>query len=172
MKKLIMLASIGALAACSGPSEDAEDATVEGADEIEMQAGKWTNTVTIEKFEIPGAPPEAAGLFQALVGQTQTDEVCRSQEDIDKSLEEMASGQMDNEDCKAEKMSVAGGKIEGRIVCENKGGGSAVMTMEGSHSATSMEMTMTADISDPSMPGGKGQMVMKVAGERVGDCDS
>lgn len=173
MRKLIALVSFGVLAACSGPAEDdAQNGAVAGSDEVEMQPGKWANTVTIDKFDIPGAPPEAAGLFQSMVGRSVTSEQCRTQEDIDKSLEDVATGQMDNEDCTAEEMNVADGKISGRISCTTESGGSAVMVMEGTHSATSMEMTMTADISDPSMPGGAAQMVMKVAGERVGDCDS
>lgn len=173
MKKLIAIASIGVLAACSGPAEDdAANGAVAGSDEVEMQPGKWSNTVTIDKFDMPGAPPEAAGIFQAMVGRSVTTEQCRTQEDIDKSLEEVAKGPMDNEDCTAEEMTVADGNISGRISCTTESGGSAVMVMEGTHSATSMNMTMTADISDPQMPGGKAQMVMKVAGERVGDCDS
>ncbi|GAA4643501.1 hypothetical protein GCM10023115_14610 [Pontixanthobacter gangjinensis] len=145
-----------------------------GNDEVAMEAGKWSNTMVIEKFDMPGAPPEAAGMFAAMVGQEQTTETCMTKEDTAdaaKKIEEMATGSIGEDGCTSEKFSMEGGKIDGKVTCTNEGGGSGVMTIDGTHSSTEMAMTMTADIKDPSMPGGTASMIMKMSGKRLGNCD-
>ncbi|MCP5383690.1 MAG: DUF3617 domain-containing protein [Sphingomonadaceae bacterium] len=167
MKKSVIALSSLALVACSGGGPGGSD------EDVQMQGGKWSNTMVIEKFEIPGAPPEAAGIFQAMVGKEQTSEECRTDEEMQKSLDDLAKGPMDSdEDCKTESMDVGGGKISGKVTCSSPTGGKATMVLDGSHTSTSLDMTMTVDMEDPTMPGGKGNMVMKVSGKRVGDCDS
>jgi hypothetical protein len=167
MKTTVILLSAASLslAACGsgGPL---------GGGDVKMQGGKWSNTVTIEKFDIPGAPPEAKGLFDAMIGQPQTTETCRTDEEMQKGLDDLAKGPMNgDEDCTTESMEVGGGEISGKVMCNSKTGGKATMVLDGSHTETSLDMTMTVDMEDPTMPGGKGQMVMKVSGKRLGDCD-
>nr|WP_161593771.1 DUF3617 domain-containing protein [Parerythrobacter lutipelagi] len=165
--------SIVAVAALALPLAACGEGGPLGGGDVKMQGGKWSNTMVIEKFEIPGAPPEAAGLFQAMVGQEQTTEECRTDEEMQKGLDELAQGPMDNnEDCTTESMDVGGGNISGKVVCKSPTGGSATMVIDGSHTDSSMDMTMTVDMEDPTMPGGKGTMVMKVTGQRLGDCDA
>lgn len=178
MKKILIVASTLALAACGGAATDeaAEGEAGGGAaaaPDVTMQAGKWSNTMVIESFEMPGAPPEAAGLFESMVGQERTSEQCLTQEEIDENLQEMARGPMDNnEECTTEEFSIAGGTIKGRMTCSSPTGGKATINIDGSHSDSSMNMTMAMNAEDPQMPGGKMSMVMKMSGERVGDCDS
>ncbi|MFZ1743485.1 MAG: DUF3617 domain-containing protein [Pontixanthobacter sp.] len=150
------------------------DSVMGGSNEVKMEPGKWSNTMVVEKFEMPGAPPEAAGIFAAMVGKEQTTESCMTKEEAaeaSKKIEEMAKGSIGEDSCKSDSFSMNGGKINGKVTCTNKGGGSGVMTIVGTHSSTAMDMTMTADIKDPKMPGGAAQMVMKMSGKRVGDCD-
>lgn len=170
MRILVLPALALVLASCGSA-----DSITGGGDEVTMQPGKWSNTSVMEKFDIPGAPPEAAGMFAAMVGQEQTTETCMTEEDTAdaaKKLEEMAKGSIGDEGCTSEEFSMDGGKISGKVTCTNEGGGSGVMSIEGTHSPTEMAMTLTADIKDPSMPGGEAQMVMKMSGKRLGDCDA
>lgn len=161
MRLLILLAASTTLAACSAGDRDDGD--------IKMKAGKWSQSMTVESFDLPEAPPEVAEMMQAMVGQTQTTEVCMTEDQVAKGWEEQAKSQMSSEECETESFSAQGGKLTGKVTCAAPDGGSAVMTIDGSYSDTSMDMLMSSDITDRNMGGGK--MVMRLAGERVGDCD-
>ena len=170
MKRVLLGAAVLALASCGEGATDVGEERSDG--QIQMQAGKWKNTMVIEKFDMPGAPPEAAQFLQAMVGQETSNEQCMTEDEVAKGLEEQAKGSMDNEECTTEEFSAQGGKIKGRILCNAENGGTAKMTIDGDHTGTSMNMQMTAEIEDSSMPGGQATMVMRVTGERIGDCDA
>lgn len=152
-----------AVAAC-GSSGDRADG------EVQMKAGNWSQTMVVEKFEIPGAPPEVAGMLQQMVGKEQKSETCMTEDQVAKGWEEQAKNAMQGQACQTENFDAAGGKLSGKVVCKETNGAGATMLMDGEYDAESMAMTMTAEISDPSMPGGKGSMVMKLSGQRTGDC--
>jgi hypothetical protein len=64
MNKIILLAlPVLALGACNsadtGPKTP-EQAAAEMTKAVKMKPGKWQTTLTITKFDMPGAPPEAA----------------------------------------------------------------------------------------------------------------
>ena len=44
----------------------------------ELTPGNWKNTMAMTKFDIPGAPPEVAARAKAILGQSQTSELCMS----------------------------------------------------------------------------------------------
>ncbi|MGB7408009.1 MAG: DUF3617 domain-containing protein [Pontixanthobacter sp.] len=155
-----------ALSACSAAEGDGPNG------EIKMNAGKWSQTMTIEKFELPGAPPEAEEMLQQMIGQTQTNESCLTEDEVAKGFEEQAKQSMAGQACDTESFSAKGGELTGKITCQEPNGAGAVMTVEGDYTADSMDMTLTADISDPSMPDGNGTMVMVMTGKRLGECDA
>ncbi|MGB3753015.1 MAG: DUF3617 domain-containing protein [Parerythrobacter sp.] len=171
MKLLLPLAIAApfALAACGSAGEGGTTVDAAG-NEIEMQPGKWANTMTVEKFDIPGAPPEAAAMFQAAIGEGTTTESCMTQDQLDEGMERRATESMDGQACDTVDFAANDGKINGRIECKADNGGAAVMTVAGTQSAEAMEMTITSDVTDEGIPGGKAQMVMKISGKRLGDC--
>lgn len=164
-----------ALAGCSAADDDPAGGTSDGGSAdgtLTMEPGKWANTTVIESFEVPGAPPELEQILKQMVGQKQSSESCMTQDDIAEGFERQAKEAVDGDACTAEGFSAKDGKLTGSVTCEETNGAGATMNIDGSYTSTSMNMTMTANIADPSMPGGTGKMVMKMTGERVGDCDT
>ncbi len=166
----IIIVSAMALGAAACSSDSAGPAATGG--DLEMLAGNWSQTTVIESFEMPGVPPEVAEMLQQVVGQTQTSQTCMTRDQIKQGFEEQAQKSMAGQDCTTEDFSSDDGKLSGKIVCRKDGGEGAAVTIDGRYTPETMAMTMTAEITDPSMPGGSGVMVMKMTGERVGDCDA
>lgn len=164
------------LSACGGGADDAEgspDGAMAGDDiELLMEPGKWSNTMVVESFEIPGMSEQDASIFKSMVGQTNTSESCMTQEQLDEGLEASALESMGGQSCDTSSFNTARGKIDGRIECTSENGGNAVMTIAGTQSSDAMEMTMSTDVTDPSFPGGSAKMVMKLSGKRIGECDA
>ena len=46
----------------------------------QRQAGSWKSSVTLEKFEVPGAPPEMKAMMQKMMTAAGTQELCLSKE--------------------------------------------------------------------------------------------
>lgn len=162
-----------ALAACGAATEDEADSVAEAAagDGPAMDAGKWTSTMTIEKFDIPGAPPELGQMMQGMIGQANTTESCVTEEMAKEGWANRMDEFSGNDECTADSFSADDGKLTGAISCTEGNGTKANMSIDGAYTSSSVEMVMTADLESADIPGGKGTMVMKVASERVGDCD-
>src|SRR5689334_3204626 len=76
---LLLVIAAMALGACNkSPTVNAKNATPEevakkvaesGAAEAMFQPGLWQSKVTIDKFEVPGMPPEMAGQMKSMMAQ-------------------------------------------------------------------------------------------------------
>lgn len=161
MKKPLIVVSTLALAACGG---------LGGSEDTTMKGGKWSNTMVIEKLEVPGASEQEAAMMQMMVGKENTSESCRSDEEMQKGFDDFAKGASENsQGCTTESMDVGNGKISGKIVCDAPDGTKAITAIDGEHTSDSFNMKVTTDVTDKS---GEGQVVMKISGKRVGDCDA
>lgn len=174
MKKLILIALPAlALAACDsadkGPKTP-EQAAVEMKNAVKMKPGKWQTTMQITKFEMPGAPPEAAAAMKGMTGQAQTSESCLTKEEADKDPSEFIKKGQEGADCTFEHFDVSGGKLDGKMVCKKAGQGQMEASMKGTMGAEAMTMAMDTLVSDPKMPGGKVQMSMTMDSKRIGEC--
>ena len=154
------------LAACGSSGGDRADG------EIQMKAGKWAQTMVVEEFDLPGAPPQVAEMLKGMIGQEQKSESCMTEDQVAKGWEEQAKNSMEGQDCVTETFDATGGSLNGKVVCKSPGGAGATMAITGDYGANSMNMKMAADIEDPKMPGGKGKMVMSIKSQRVGECDA
>ncbi len=166
MMRVVLVSGLALAVAACGSAGDRADG------EIQMKAGKWSQTMVIESFEVPGAPAEVTDMLKQMVGQEQSSESCMTQDQVDKGWGEQAKQAMAGQDCSTESFDAVGGKLSGEVVCKSAAGSAATMSIEGEYDAESMSMTMSADINDPSLSGETGKMVMKVTGKRVGDCDA
>jgi len=165
--RLIMVSALAlAVAACGTAGEERADS------EIQIKAGKWSQSMVVDKFELPGAPPEVAEMLQGMVGQEQTTESCMTQDQVDKGWADQAKQSMHGQACETEAFDADGGTLSGKVICTAENGGGATMTIDGEYDDKQMSMTMTAEINDPTMPGGSGTMVMTVSGKHLGDCDA
>lgn len=177
MNRLILLAPV-LLAACnSGPAVTAQNASVgEVAEQVaKAQAGgqfiapgRWEATMTIEKLEIPGMPPEMAKKMESHMGKGRVIVSCLTPEEVKKPKEGFFGGQEGN--CRYDRFTMADGKIDGEMKCSGDGA-NRTMTMTGTYSPDTYTMSVsstgqgTAD-----NPMGAMSMKMTMAAKRTGAC--
>ena len=95
MKTILLAAACSvALAGCNKspkideknatPAEVAQKVRDTGVDQGMVQPGLWESKVTIEKFEMPGMPPEMASRMKAMMAQNQGHDFqsCLTAEDV------------------------------------------------------------------------------------------
>ena len=183
MKKLILLtAAVLALGACNkSPKIDAKNATPaevaqklhEAADQSFVHPGLWRSTVTIEKFDMPGVPPEMVRRMKAMMAENQGHdfETCLTAADVKQPKEDFFAGR--NNQCRYDHFTMDGGKIDAVMHC-GKGEAAQTMQMIGTFSPDSYEMHMATMLqaTDEALDaaGHAMQMQMRVESQRVGEC--
>jgi hypothetical protein len=181
--KYVLYVAAGALAlgACNkSPKIDAKNATPAevaqkvrdtGADQSMVRPGLWQSKVTIEKFDMPGMPPEMAQRMKAMMAENQGHdfETCLTPEDVQKPKEDFFAGK--NKECRYDHFTMGGGKIDAVMHC-GKEAGAQTMRMAGTYSPDAYQMQMGTKVD----AGGEGaqamQMQMRVEARRVGECSA
>ncbi|WP_341712707.1 DUF3617 domain-containing protein [Erythrobacter sp.] len=179
MRRIVLAAmSTLALAGCGSPSADADgdgeitmsEAVDKSKELVKPEPGKYRNTVQLVNLELPGAPKDVQDMMKQMMGkEPRTTEYCLTKEEAEKGFEEMAKQAQEDEDCSFEKFDAEGGKIDAIMNCKADGKGTARMTLQGTGTRTSSQMTMTIDAKGPD--GNAMMMTMKSNQERIGDCD-
>jgi hypothetical protein len=178
--RLIVLAAVStlALAGCGSSNVDAngdgkisvEEAAAKSKDIVKPEPGKYRNSVEILNMEMPGAPKEMQDMIkQRTSAGPQVSEYCLTKEEADKGFEEMAKKAQEDDACSFEKFEAEGGRIDAVMNCSAPGRGTARITLNGTGTKTSSDMTMTMETKPESGPSMK--MSMKSTQERIGDCD-
>lgn len=159
MKKILLtLPALALLSAC-------------GSADGELTAGNWKSTMTITKFEVPGAPAAVAQQASAMVGKPQSTEACMNPAQAKLGVRDFSSS-MQKGDCKMEDYKQGGGKMSGRMVCTGGGFGAPSMAMEGTYTKEKVSMTLSGEVTEAKIPGGKANIEMSLSSERIGDCKS
>jgi Protein of unknown function (DUF3617) len=135
----------------------------------ELNPGNWKNTMTMTKFEIPGAPVAMAQNAKAMLGKGQSTEACVNPAMAKAGVRDMSSS-MQQGDCKMEDFKQGGGKMSGTMMCKGSAMGDTSMKMEGSYTADKVDMTLSGEIADAKLPGGKATVEMTINSARTGDC--
>ena len=174
MYRPILIASLALpLIACGSKSTvNEKNASVEEVSQKVRQAshdqgfirpGKWQSTVTIDKMDMPGMPPEVASRMKKMMAQEHTSDSCLTPEDVKQPKANFFSG---NDQCRYDHFTMGHGKIDAEMHCEQSGV-SQVMQMTGTYSPDTYRMQMKTS----GGPGAKGvTMEMSVDAERVGEC--
>jgi hypothetical protein len=178
---LYVAAGTLALGACNkSPKIDAKNATPAevaqkvrdtGADQSMVRPGLWQSKVTIEKFDMPGMPPEMAQRMKAMMAENQGHdfETCLTPEDVQKPKEDFFAGK--NKECRYDHFTMGRGKIDAVMHC-GKEAGAQTMRMAGTYSPDAYQMQMGTKVD----AGGEGaqamQMQMRVEARRVGECSA
>ena len=151
------------------PAEVAQKVRDTGADQSMVQPGLWESKVTIEKFEMPGMPPEMASRMKAMMAQNQGHDFqsCLTAEDVKKPKEDFFAGK-DNQ-CRYEHFTMGGGKIDAVMHC-GKNAGASTMRMAGTYSPDSYQMQMATEVESSDETTRAMQMQMRVEARRVGEC--
>ncbi len=143
-----------------------------GTADGELTAGNWKNTMTMTRFDIPGAPPAVAQRAQGMLGKGQSSEACMNAAQARAGVRDFSSS-MQQGDCKMEDFTQGGGKMSGTMVCTGSSGfGAPEMKMDGSYAPDKVSMTLSGEVSDSKLPGGKANIEMTIVSERTGDCKS
>ena len=165
MKKLALFApTIVLAAACSG-----------GA--VSLQPGQWEHTIQFTSIDAPGMPEAQLGMMRQMMGRPQTESTCLTPEQAANPTGGMLSPG-GGQNCQFSENVFSGGTVRVRGTCQQPGGGSAQMSMEGTYTATTMTMQMTSEVTmPPGMPAPPGataprsvRMSGTVVGRRTGDC--
>jgi len=169
MKRLLILASILALAACSrGPAN--------------FQPGQWEMAMEVTEVAAPSLPPAIQAQLRTALNQRQTGRDCMSAEQAANPLRDLRAGMRQG-------MSRAGGQLncqfgnddrfgDGRIrisaTCRpGSGPGQARLLMEGSYTATTMDTRFTWTFEGPDPAGGgtrSARLSGTAKGRRIGEC--
>ena len=169
-----------ALAACSkGPTVTATNASGEeiaakvkdsGMDSQFVSPGHWQMTMTVAEMNIPGMPPQMAEQMKSHMGQGKTFESCLTPEEAKKPKEDFFS--KGNGDCRYDRFSMGGGKIDAVMQCKG-GGGARTMTMNGTYSPDAYHMAVTSTgTGDAKNPMAGMSMKMEMDAKRTGECTS
>jgi hypothetical protein len=180
MKAVLLIACILPVAACNrGSQVNEKNASVEEVaqkvrestgDQAFVRPGLWESKVTIEKFDVPGMPPEMAQRMKTMMAENQEHgfQTCLTPEDVKKPKEDFFAGKDNN--CRYEHFTMGGGKIDAAMQCGGKDGGSQLMRMAGTYSPDSYQMQTSMDMKGSSGPEGSMTMAMRVEAKRVGEC--
>lgn len=165
-----------ALAACGDDAtvEKKNASTAEVAKSVadagmKLNPGRWELTMKFAKFEVEGMPPEAQKAMREMMGQTRTYASCLTKEEAEKP-DGSFFGQ-ENENCRYDTFTMGGGKIDAAMTCKDKGtqgSGEAKMTMAGTYSADTYDMTMKMQGKAPN--GNAMNIEMAAASKHVGAC--
>lgn len=160
IRNLLPLAALVALAAC-------------GKADGELNPGNWKTTMKVTSFEVPGAPPEMQAQIKQrmamMMGQGQSTESCMTAEQAKAGVRDFSKKSQQG-DCTLDPYTQGGGKMSGTLKCKAGMFGADGMKMDGTYSDNKVDMTMAADINQPSLPGGRALIKMSVVSERTGDC--
>ena len=154
MKRLILIAPVVVVAAACSSQPDS------------IQPGQWETSVRFTSVEVPGMPPAIAKQMQdQLANRTQTSTTCITPEQAANPAGGMM-GQDNPQGCNFEEQTFSGGTIRVRGTC-SQGGQQVRMSWEGSYTQTTMEGTMSSEVT-----GGPQNMRMSgtLNARRIGDC--
>lgn len=179
IKTILFLACILPLAACnSAPEINEKNASVdEVAAKVRaasnsgnfVRPGEWQSKVVIERFDIPGMPPEAVSQMRAAVAQNQQHSfnTCLTPEDVKQPKGKFFTG---NEECRYDHFTMGNGKIDAAMRCPSGEGMTQLMTMTGTYGAEHYDMHLTMKGSGVEGPAANMVMKMRVESARVGEC--
>jgi hypothetical protein len=142
-----------------------------GAVDGELTPGNWKNSMSMTKFDVPGAPPAFAERAKTMLGKAQSTEACMSAAQAKAGVRDFSSS-MQQGDCKMEDFKQGSGTMSGTMKCKGSAMGDTSMTMDGTYTTDKVTMNLTGEIAEKSLPGGKAIIGMTITSERTGDCKS
>jgi hypothetical protein len=160
MKKLALFApAIVLAAACSGGSAS-------------LQPGQWEHSMQFTSIEAPGVPEAQLAQMRQMMGRPQTMSSCMTPQQAANPTGNMLNPQGGGQNCTFSENVFTGGAIRVHGTCQQPGGGSAQMNMDGTYTATTMNVTLSSEVTmPPGMPGPRTvRMSGTMTGRRTGDC--
>lgn len=131
-----------------------------------IEPGNWEATTRATDIQLSSEiPPQVADMMRDAMGnRTFSNTSCVTREDLDSAPERMF--QETDGECRYTEFDMTGGTLRGVAEC-NTDQGTMTMTMDGTYTDTSYDMTMTMS-GDVGM--GPMSMTYEVTGRRLGAC--
>lgn len=155
-----------------GKAPSVEEMKQEAARLVKPEPGLYTRTMTVESLEVPGMPEAAAAQMRAMMGKDRTDSFCLTKEEAEKGFRDMFDNVDEARKCQYDRFSVSGGTLDAQMTCAHASQGTAVMTLNGTASSTSSDVTMTMKVTGAPAPMREMNMKMHMVSARTGDCPS
>jgi hypothetical protein len=157
----------GAGAGAASPGASSPGSSSPGSEPgVSLQPGEWEMKMEVVNVNAQGLPE---GVAEAMKNSAPggTNRTCMTPEEAKGPTAEMF-GKNDTANCRSDGFGWAGGRIQGKTTCTGDGGtGKTVMTLAGSYTPQSIDMTMK---SDTEVMGKSMNMEMRLTGRRVGEC--
>jgi Protein of unknown function (DUF3617) len=155
-----------ALSGCGG----GDKSVAASSGPVKRAAGSWKNEMSITKFEVPGAPPEAKQMMEGMMKMASAIEVCLTPEQAAKDdvAAEMAKGGA-AKDCQFSKKEVSGGVINVEGVCKDPSGQQVNLKVAGTAEPKKTDASIVVSGNDAKL-GGAMNMEMKVSSSWTGPC--
>ncbi|GAA5052574.1 hypothetical protein GCM10023208_13560 [Erythrobacter westpacificensis] len=131
-----------------------------------IEPGNWETNSRLADLQLPAdMPPQAADMMRQIMGgEGMTAQNCITQDQIDNSPERIF--EETNGECRYTEFDMSGGEIHAVAQCESDEG-TMDMTMDGTYTASTYDMTMTMR---GNMGMGPMTMTFDVTGSRLGAC--
>ena len=181
MKATALLIACAALAACNkSPEIHEKNASIQqvaeaagkanAASGIELRAGQWRLSGTVEDMSFPGMPASAQADVKRMMGEKNnfTTEYCLTPEEAKRPRGKFFGGKP-SDNCRYESFDMENGKIDAVMRCEGQPSGSMTMKISGTYAPDRYSTMAAMDVAGE----GRGGMSMKMRSEahRIGDCD-
>jgi hypothetical protein len=178
MMKPLLLAATAAFAVLSLSACGKSDTGPKTMDQAKEEAAKlerpkpglYSQSMTISKFEIPGAPPEVAKAMQDAMTKGQEHQFCLTAEMAEKGYRDMFDKVGGNGECKYDRFDVSGGKIDAVLQCANATEGKGTITMSGTVSEEGSDVNVAVEQQGGKAPMANTKIAMHVTSKRIGDC--
>jgi predicted small lipoprotein YifL len=178
MTKTILLTAaavlaVATLAGCDrsdkGP-KSMEQAKEEAAKLERPKPGLYKQSMTITKFEIPGAPPEMAAQIQAAMTKAQESNFCMTAEMANQGFRDMFDKVGKDGECKYERFDVSGGALDALLHCENATQGKGTITMTGKVGEEGSDVNVAVEQVGGQAPMANAKIAMHLVSQRIGEC--
>lgn len=161
------------LSACgksdTGP-KTMDQAKKEAAKLERPKPGLYSQSMTVTKFEIPGAPPEVANAMKGAMAKAQEHQFCLTPEMAEKGFRDMFDKVGGQGDCKYDRFDVNGGKLDAVIQCANATEGKGKITMSGMVNEEGSDVNVSVEQQGGKAPMANTQIAMHLVSKRIGDC--
>lgn len=159
------------LAACSDRNETSALSNEQVAREVaqlRFQPGAWETRTEVRSVEVPGAPADLVEGALGRTGQTQVTRSCLSAAQAANPDAGFLAGNAQG-NCRAERLNMDGGRIDGRFVCRPQGlPGTATAEIDGTYTRTAFRSDVQSRVDLTGLPDVR--VAVTVTSRRVGEC--
>ncbi|WP_260924972.1 DUF3617 domain-containing protein [Novosphingobium sp. 9] len=160
------------LTGCGQGHKSADDVRAEVAKLERPLPGRYEQTSSITRFDVPGMDPAALAQLRQMMERTQVQTLCLTKAQSDAGFKAMFARLEQGGQCHYAHFTVTGGKIDAQMTCKGQNGGTAAINMTGTIGAQGSDVTVAMDQTGLPAPAETVAMTMHMVTRRTGECDN